>query len=95
MANTMKFFDKILTAFFARQNPVSTRANPAFMKNTRNPASMTHSVSSITRVSANAEAASSARAKGVTQQSPASMAAKRKSPLRRMLVLISCCMFIL
>src|SRR3990172_1194578 len=33
-AKTMKFFDKMLTQFLARQNPDSTQAKPRFMKNT-------------------------------------------------------------
>ncbi len=35
MAKTMKFFERMLTVFFDRQNPDSTSANPRFMKNTR------------------------------------------------------------
>src|SRR5688572_32516696 len=41
----MKFFDKMLTVFFARQNPDSTSANPRFMKNTRDAVINTHIVS--------------------------------------------------
>lgn len=35
---SMRFFMRIFTAFFAREKPVSTMANPACMKNTRNAA---------------------------------------------------------
>ena len=38
MPKTTKFFARMLTAFFARQNPASRQPNPAFMKNTRIPA---------------------------------------------------------
>ena len=45
-ANTIKFFARIFTVFFARQRPDSTIANPRFIKNTRNAASRTQTVSS-------------------------------------------------
>ena len=47
-ANTTKFFARILTVFFARQNPDSRRANPAAMNMTRNAASRVHNVSRAT-----------------------------------------------
>ena len=36
-AKTTKFFERMLTAFFARHMPVSTHAKPRFMKNTSMP----------------------------------------------------------
>ena len=42
----MKFFDRMLTVFFDRQNPDSTSANPRFMKKTRDAVSSTQMVSS-------------------------------------------------
>jgi hypothetical protein len=45
MAKTMKFFERILTVFLARQNPDSTSAKPRFMKNTRAAVSKTQTVS--------------------------------------------------
>src|SRR5688572_31373003 len=51
-ANTMKFFERILTQFLARHIPDSTQANPRFMKNTRNPVIITQTVSAITLRSA-------------------------------------------
>src|SRR4051812_33043456 len=51
-ANTMKFFDRIFTQFFARHIPDSTVANPRFMKNTSMPVTRTHTVSAITLSSA-------------------------------------------
>ena len=62
MATTMKFLVRMLTAFFERQNPDSTSANPAFMKKTRNPAVMTHIVSRRTWVWSSGATASSAAA---------------------------------
>src|SRR5688572_20275645 len=44
-ANTMKFFDRMLTQFFARHMPDSTQAKPKFMKNTRNAVINTQTVS--------------------------------------------------
>src|SRR5687768_17313818 len=44
----MKFFDRMLTVFFARQNPDSTSANPRFMKNTKAAVSTTQIVSKAT-----------------------------------------------
>ena len=44
-ANTMKFFERMFTAFFARHMPDSTRAKPRFMKNTSMPVTSTHTVS--------------------------------------------------
>ena len=46
-AKTMKFFARMLTAFLARQRPLSTSAKPAFMKNTRNAAIMVQTVSAM------------------------------------------------
>ena len=48
MANTMKFFARMLTAFLARHNPDSTMAKPRFMKKTRNAVNSTHAVSTPT-----------------------------------------------
>ena len=48
MAKTMKFFERMLTVFLARQNPDSTSAKPRFMKNTRDAVSTTQMVSSAT-----------------------------------------------
>ena len=48
IANTIKFLVRMLTAFLRRQNPDSTRAKPAFMKNTRNEAITTQRVSKPT-----------------------------------------------
>src|SRR4051812_18068684 len=45
MANTTKFLDRIMVAFFRRQSPASTRPNPAFMKNTRNAVNSVQAVS--------------------------------------------------
>ncbi len=45
MAKTMKFFERMLTVFFARQKPDSTSAKPRFMKNTRDAVIRTHTVS--------------------------------------------------
>ena len=45
-ANTMKFLARMLTAFLAWQRPASSKANPAFMKNTRDAVIITHIVSS-------------------------------------------------
>src|SRR5690242_10327349 len=36
IANTTKFFDRIIVAFFLRHRPASTSPKPAFIKNTRN-----------------------------------------------------------
>ncbi len=41
----MKFFDRMLTVFLARQNPDSTSAKPRFMKNTSDAVISTHIVS--------------------------------------------------
>ena len=41
----MKFFDRMLTVFLARQNPDSTSAKPRFMKNTRDAVISTQIVS--------------------------------------------------
>ena len=41
----MKFFDRMLTVFLARQNPDSTSAKPRFMKNTRDAVNNTQIVS--------------------------------------------------
>ena len=41
----MKFFERMLTVFLARQNPDSTSANPRFMKNTSDAVIKTHTVS--------------------------------------------------
>ena len=38
----MKFIIMVWLAFFARQRPVSTRANPACMNMTRKPATSVH-----------------------------------------------------
>ncbi len=46
-ANTIKFFERMLTAFFARQKPDSTHAKPRFMKNTKNAVIMTQLVSAM------------------------------------------------
>jgi hypothetical protein len=45
---TITFFDKIFTAFFDRQRPDSTVANPRFMKKTRAAVIRTQTVSAIT-----------------------------------------------
>ena len=45
---TMTFFDKMLTAFFERQRPDSTMANPAFIKKTKAAVIRTQTVSAIT-----------------------------------------------
>ena len=50
-AKTMKFFARMLTAFFAWQSPLSTSAKPAFIQNTRKAVTSTHNVSSATLVS--------------------------------------------
>ncbi len=47
-ANTMKFLDRMLTVFFARQKPDSTVANPKFMKNTSIAVTSTQTVSAPT-----------------------------------------------
>ena len=47
---TVKFLERIVTAFLALQNPVSRSPNPAFIKNTRTPASMTQTVSMATAI---------------------------------------------
>ncbi len=47
---TTKFFARMLTAFFALQNPASTHPNPAFMKKTRKAATSVQSVSTATSV---------------------------------------------
>jgi hypothetical protein len=52
IANTTKFFERILTQFLARHMPDSTQANPRFMKNTSMPVIKTQSVSAITFSSA-------------------------------------------
>ena len=44
----MKFLDRMFTAFFARQKPVSNMPKPVFMKNTKNAAMSTHRVSATT-----------------------------------------------
>ena len=51
-AKTMKFFDRMLTQFFARQKPDSTQAKPRFMKNTSMPVTSTQTVSAMTLRSA-------------------------------------------
>ena len=48
----MKFLPRMFTVFLERQKPDSTSANPAFIQNTRNPATITHNVSTITFTSA-------------------------------------------
>jgi hypothetical protein len=45
MANTTKFFDRIITAFLLRHRPASSRPKPAFMKNTSAAVTMTQTVS--------------------------------------------------
>ena len=45
MQKSMRFFMMIFVAFFALVSPVSTRAKPACMKNTRDPVSISHSMS--------------------------------------------------
>ena len=45
IANTMKFFDRILTVFFERHIADSTSANPRFMKNTNAAVNKTQTVS--------------------------------------------------
>src|SRR5205085_11715355 len=45
MANTTKFFDRIIVAFLRRHSPASSRPKPAFMKNTRNAVRMVQAVS--------------------------------------------------
>ena len=47
-ANTIKFFARMFTAFFARHNPDSTMAKPRFIKKTRNAVKSTHAVSTPT-----------------------------------------------
>ena len=47
-AKTMKFFDRILTAFLTRHMPDSTSAKPAFIQKTRKPVISVHTVSSAT-----------------------------------------------
>ena len=44
-AKTMKFFDRMLTQFFALAKPASTAANPRFIKKTRIAQKNTHMVS--------------------------------------------------
>src|SRR5688572_21169875 len=44
----MKFLDRMLTAFLARQKPDSTKAKPAFIQNTRNAVRSVHIVSAAT-----------------------------------------------
>jgi hypothetical protein len=46
MSASERFLAKMLTTFFERVNPASTSANPACMKNTRQPAMNTHMLSS-------------------------------------------------
>ena len=48
MAKTMKFFERMLTVFLARQNPDSTSAKPRFMKNTSAAVRTTQTVSRAT-----------------------------------------------
>ena len=45
MANTMKFLERMLTVFLARQKPDSTSAKPRFMKNTSDAVISTQTVS--------------------------------------------------
>ena len=47
-AKTMKFFERMLTQFFARHMPDSTQAKPRFMKNTSMAVTITHIVSAAT-----------------------------------------------
>src|SRR3972149_11513822 len=44
-ANTIKFLERMLTQFFARQKPDSTHAKPRFMKNTSIAVTNTQTVS--------------------------------------------------
>jgi hypothetical protein len=46
MQKSIRFFMRIFVEFFARVRPVSTKANPACMKNTRAPV-MTNQIISI------------------------------------------------
>ena len=48
----MKFFERMLTQFFARHMPDSTQAKPRFMKNTSMPVTSTQTVSAPTLISA-------------------------------------------
>src|SRR5262245_38290116 len=48
MAKTMKFVDRMLTAFLRRQRPVSTQAKPAFIQNTSMAVTITQMVSAMT-----------------------------------------------
>src|SRR5262245_2009814 len=61
-ANTMKFFDRIFTAFFARQKPDSTHAKPRFIKNTSMAVTSTHTVSAHSLASVRSAAIGSAGA---------------------------------
>src|SRR4026207_1773842 len=63
-ANTMKFFERMFTQFFARHMPDSTVAKPRFMKNTSMPVTSTQTVSAITLSSALVGAAGAAGAGG-------------------------------
>src|SRR5438477_3491113 len=69
-AKTMKFFDRMLTAFFTRHMPDSTVANPRFMKKTSMPVTSTQTVSAITLSSAFVGAAGAAGAGSAGLVSP-------------------------
>src|SRR3989338_6130056 len=47
-ANTMKFLERMFVEFLTRQKPVSTHANPKFMKNTSIAVNNVHIVSATT-----------------------------------------------
>src|SRR6185437_9670726 len=78
-ANTMKFFERMLTQFFWRQKPDSTQAKPRFMKNTSIDAITTQTVSAITFKSALLGGAAGAGAVGAAGIGVASSAAASAS----------------
>src|SRR5688572_20012319 len=79
-AKTIKFLERILTQFFARQNPDSTQAKPRFMKNTSMPVKSTQMVSIATLMSAVLGPAGAAAA--VSASSWADAAGARIAPVR-------------
>ena len=64
MAKTMKFFERMLTAFLRRQSPVSRVAKPAFIQKTSIPVTITQMVSAMTFGFFKALAAFSTKAAG-------------------------------
>ena len=82
-AKTMKFLARMLTAFFARQRPLSTSANPAFMKNTRNAVTSTHRVSSATLVSGSMAAWATPGVASTSKQSEKIVSRRLTAPPRK------------